>query len=63
MTVKECANFLKVHPSGMYRLIKRHAIPCFRIGSDWRFSKTEVMAWIEKLSADEKAKGYKPCSD
>jgi excisionase family DNA binding protein len=56
MTVKECAAFLKVHPSGMYRLIKRHAIPCFRIGSDWRFSKTEVVAWIEKLSADQKAK-------
>jgi excisionase family DNA binding protein len=57
MTVKECAAFLQVHPSGMYRLIKRHAAPCFKIGRHWRFSKTEIVAWIEKLSADEKSKG------
>lgn len=56
MTVKEVAAFLQVHPSQIYRLIKRNAIPGFRLGSDWRFSKDEVVRWLEKLSADEKAR-------
>lgn len=56
MTVKEVAAFLKVNPSSMYRLIKKHAIPCYRIGSDWRFNKEEILRWLEKLSADEKTR-------
>jgi excisionase family DNA binding protein len=60
MTVKECAAFLQVHPSGIYRLVRRHAVPSFKIGRHWRFSKDEIVRWLEKLGADEKAKGYPP---
>lgn len=52
MTVKECAAFLKVEKSTMYRLLKRNAIPAFRIGSDWRFNKSEIIHWLEQLSAE-----------
>jgi len=39
MTVRECAAYLQVHPSTIYRLCKRGTIPAFRIGADWRFRK------------------------
>jgi excisionase family DNA binding protein len=47
MTVRECAAFLQVHQSTIYRLLKRKAIPAFRLGSDWRFSKKQLTEWIE----------------
>ncbi|MGO9604610.1 MAG: helix-turn-helix domain-containing protein [Candidatus Binataceae bacterium] len=32
MTVKEVAEYLKVHYTTIYRLLKRHQIPAFQIG-------------------------------
>jgi len=48
MTVKECADFLQVHQTTIYRLLKADKIPAFRLGSDWRFSKTELVKWIDR---------------
>jgi excisionase family DNA binding protein len=45
MRVKELAEYLKVHPSTIYRLVKGNAIPAFRIGSDWRFNLEEIDKW------------------
>ena len=47
LTVKECADFLNVHPTTIYRLLKAKQIPGFKLGSDWRFSKKELTEWIE----------------
>jgi excisionase family DNA binding protein len=54
LTVKECAELLRVHQSTIYRLVKQHLIPCFQIGSDWRFDKREIVRWLDgsaKISA------------
>ena len=45
MTVKEVSGYLRVHPSTVYRLIKRGQIPAFRIGSDWRFNLEQIDIW------------------
>lgn len=45
MTVKEVSDYLHVHPSTIYRLIKRRQIPAFRIGSDWRFNVETIDKW------------------
>jgi excisionase family DNA binding protein len=39
ITVRELAGYLKVHQSTIYRLLRRHKLPSFRVGSDWRFSR------------------------
>jgi excisionase family DNA binding protein len=45
MTVREVAAYLSVHPTTIYRLLKRKQIPAFRIGSDWRFNIETINHW------------------
>ncbi len=46
MTVREVSAYLHVHPSTIYRLVKRNQIPAFHIGSDWRFNIEAIDHWI-----------------
>jgi excisionase family DNA binding protein len=55
LTLEEAAEFLKVHPSTIYRLLRKHKIPAFKIGSDWRFNRESIEKWIEKRESDEGA--------
>lgn len=45
MTVDEVANYLRVHPSTVYRMLKKKEIPAFRVGSDWRFTVEDIDRW------------------
>jgi excisionase family DNA binding protein len=45
MTVREVSAYLQVHPSTIYRLLKRHQIPAFHMDSDWRFNIEEIDRW------------------
>ena len=51
MTVTECCAYLRIEKSTLYRLLKRNAVPAFRIGSEWRFNKIEILKWIEAQDA------------
>ena len=54
MTVKELAEYLKIHPSTIYRLLKTGQLPAFRVGSDWRFNVEEIDHW--RLERGQKPK-------
>ena len=45
MTVREVAEYLHVHPSTIYRLLRKREIPAFRVGSDWRFNRESIDDW------------------
>lgn len=45
LTVGELAEYLKVHPSTIYRLLKNGEIPAFKVGSDWRFNTESIDNW------------------
>jgi excisionase family DNA binding protein len=45
ITVGELAEYLRVHRSTLYRLLKRHQLPAFKIGSDWRFNVEAIDQW------------------
>ena len=45
MTVKELSDYLRVHPSTIYKLLRRGELPGFRIGTDWRFNAEVIDRW------------------
>jgi excisionase family DNA binding protein len=45
LTVHNVAEYLRVHPSTIYRLLKNKQLPGFRVGSDWRFDRKEIDRW------------------
>jgi excisionase family DNA binding protein len=45
LTVKELSDYLKVHPSTIYRQLKRGRLPAFKVGSDWRFNIESIDRW------------------
>lgn len=45
MTLEEVANYLRVHPSTIYRLLKKRQLPAFKVGSDWRFNQESIDRW------------------
>jgi excisionase family DNA binding protein len=56
MTLEEVAEFLHVHPSTVYRLLKNKRIPAFKLGSDWRFNQESIERWVRKLEAEQPMK-------
>ena len=49
LTLEEVADFLRVHPSTVYRLLRKAEIPAFKVGSDWRFNQESVEKWVMDL--------------
>ena len=41
----ELAEYLRVHPSTIYRLLRHGTLPALRVGSDWRFSREAIDRW------------------
>ena len=47
MTVPELAFYLKIARVTVYRLLKKYPdIPRFKIGSDWRFNRSQIDQWM-----------------
>jgi excisionase family DNA binding protein len=46
MTVPEVATYLRCHASTIYRLVKGGDLQAFRLGSDWRFFRSDINKWI-----------------
>ena len=45
MTVRELSEYLRVHPTTVYRLLKLGKLPAFKVGSDWRFNSESIDRW------------------
>lgn len=50
LTSAEVAELLKVHRKQIYRLMRR-GLPARRVGGEWRFSRSEILAWAEGRAA------------
>jgi excisionase family DNA binding protein len=51
MTLEEVAEFLRVHASTIYRLLKKGSIPAFKLGGEWRFNKESIEQWVSEREA------------
>lgn len=47
LTVPEVAAWLRVKPSTVYAWVERGELACFRLGGRLRFSRNQVLRWIE----------------
>jgi excisionase family DNA binding protein len=47
MTIADLASDLHCHTSTIYRLVKQKDIPAFKLGSDWRFFRSDIDKWIK----------------
>lgn len=50
MTVDEVAAYLRCHPSTIYRMLRRKELPAFKIGSDWRFPREQIEAYVRNAT-------------
>jgi len=46
MTPYEVADYLRIHYTTLYKMIRRGEIPVFKMGSDYRFRRDELEKWI-----------------
>ena len=60
LTLPEVADYLRVHPSTIYRLLKSHRIPAFRMGSDWRFNQESIDRWLLDAEGEVKSASAVP---
>jgi excisionase family DNA binding protein len=45
LNIREAAAFLNAHEQTVRGLARRRAIPCFKVGRDWRFRKDALLRW------------------
>lgn len=57
LTIREVAELLKVDTKTVYRLVRGHKLPGFKVAGTWRFKNTDIDQWIEnqKEAAGEPA--------
>ena len=60
LRLEDVAEFLHVHPSTVYRLLKRRQIPAFKVGSDWRFNQDSIERWVKEQERAEQHKVLTP---
>jgi excisionase family DNA binding protein len=46
LTIAEVAVALRLHPTTIYRLVKRGDLPGFKIGDNWRISSNALENWL-----------------
>lgn len=50
MTIKQVAEYLRISPRTVYKLVKEGAIPSFKIMNMWRFEQSKIDQWIHEKS-------------
>jgi excisionase family DNA binding protein len=57
MTIKQVAEYLKISPRTVYKLVKEGAIPSFKIMNMWRFERSKIDQWIQEKSEINNSNG------
>lgn len=47
MTLTDIADYLKIAPKTVSRMIQRGEIPCMKIAGQWRFKKSVIDTWLK----------------
>jgi len=47
ITVREVAEFLKLHRETVNRMIKNGELPALKVGTAWRLNRLQIMEWAK----------------
>lgn len=47
LTRRDAAKLLGVTPVTLSKLVHQRGLPCHLVGEQWRFLRSEVLAWVE----------------
>lgn len=47
LTSEEARVFLRVNRTTFYQLLREGKLPAIKVGRQWRFRRTALLAWIE----------------
>ena len=50
LTAEEAAEYLRMALSTLYRYMRSGQVPCFKVGNQWRFKRSVLDEWIERIS-------------
>ena len=50
LTIPEVAGLLKIAEKTVYSLAQKREIPGFKVGGQWRFSRSVINEWIDARS-------------
>jgi excisionase family DNA binding protein len=56
LTAEQVAHYLKVDKFTVYRLVSQKKIPAFKVGSQWRFKRRMIDAWLAQNSNIQRTK-------
>ena len=48
ITFEEAADYLRFHPSTVYRLARQGAIPAVKVGKQWRIHRKTLDDWVQQ---------------
>jgi len=46
MTVREVAEYLRMHEMTIYRMARHGEIPAYKVGNRWRFNRGRIEEWL-----------------
>lgn len=49
MTTRQLMEFLSLSRTKIWELVNKEQLPAFKIGGDYRYRRSEVLAWLEKF--------------
>ena len=53
LTLQETADLLRLSTRTMLRMAKNRQFPAFKVGGQWRISKTHLAKWMADRSIDD----------
>lgn len=48
LTIPEVAELLRIAEKTVYTLAQKGKLPAFKVGGQWRFSRSSIESWIEE---------------